>query len=227
VTELVLAALFLPLSHFGISSSSLRARLVDALGERAYQGLYSLVTLGAFAWLVIAYRHAPTMLLWVAPAFVNVAALLVVLLAFLLVVVGVTTPNPTTVGAEALFERADSVRGVVRITRNPFLWGTGLWALAHIAATGDAAALLLFGSIGSLGLLGASLLDAKKARQHGERWRRFAAQTSSAPFVAIAQGRQRLALGEIGLWRVAVALTLFAVFASLHSKLFGVSPFPS
>jgi uncharacterized membrane protein len=227
MTELVLAALFLPLSHFGISSSSLRARLAGALGERAYQGLYSLVSVAAFAWLIIAYRHSPSVLLWVAPAIVKLAALVVVLLAFVLVVVGVTTPNPTTVGSEALFDRPDPVRGILRVTRNPFLWGTGLWALAHIAATGDVASMLLFGSVGSLGLLGASLLDAKKARQHGAGWQRFAAQTSSLPFLAIAQGRQRLALGETGLWRVLLALALFAIFLAAHAKLFGVSPLPA
>ena len=99
--------------------------------------------------------------------------------------------------------------------------------VAVIAATGDVASMLLFGSVGSLGLLGASLLDAKKARQYGTRWQRFAAQTSSLPFLAIAQGRQRLALGETGLWRVLLALALFAIFLAAHRKLFGVSPLPA
>ena len=224
--NLVLAALFLPISHFGISSSSLRARLVGALGGRGFLGFYSLVTVVAFSWLIIAYRHAPSVSLWLAPAPVKLAAVAVVLVAFLLVVVGVATPNPTAVGAEGLLERPDAVRGIVRITRNPFLWGSGLWALAHVAATGEAASLLLFGSVGSLGLLGARILDAKKARQHPEPWRRFAAQTSSVPFAAIVEGRQRLMLSEIGVWRVAAAVALFAVLLSVHSRLFGVSPLP-
>jgi len=226
MTSLVFAALFLPVSHFGISSTSLRARFVTALGERGFQGLYSLVTVVAFAWLILAYRHAPLTILWVAPAAVKVTSLLLVSIAFVLVVVGVTTPNPTTVGAEGLFDRADAVRGILRVTRNPFLWGTGLWALAHIAATGDAASILFFSSIGSLGWVGAALLDHKKARQHGSRWERFASQTSSVPFLAIAQRRQMLAVGEIGLWRVAIAATLFVVLLMLHARLFGVSPLP-
>src|ERR1051325_765837 len=48
MTSLIFAALFLPVSHFGISSTSLRARLVTALGERGFQGLYSLVSVVAF-----------------------------------------------------------------------------------------------------------------------------------------------------------------------------------
>jgi uncharacterized membrane protein len=222
---LFLAALFLPLTHFGISSTSLRGILVEQLGERPYQGFYSLVSFAAFAWLVIAYRHADALILWIAPRPVKLAALPVVLLAFLLALVGLTTPNPTAVGAEALFDRPHVARGILRITRNPFLWGTALWAFAHIAVTGDLASLVFFASIAALGLVGASLLDAKKARQHGERWKRFAADTSNLPFRAILEGRQEMALGEIGAWRIALAVALFLIVLLAHPWLFGVSPF--
>jgi uncharacterized membrane protein len=224
MTMLFLAALFLPRSHFGISSTPLRPILVERIGERPYQGFYSLVSFAALAWLIVAYRHADVAVLWIAPGPVKLAALPVVLLAFLLVVVGLTTPNPTTVGAEALFDHPNVARGILRITRNPFLWGTVLWALAHIAVTGDLASLVFFGSIGALGLVGASLLDAKKARQHGERWKRFAADTSNLPFRAILEGRQELALGEIGVWRIAPAVALFVIALLAHPRLFGVSP---
>ena len=224
MTELVLAALFLPVSHFGISSTPLRPALVARIGERAYLGLYSLVSAGAFFWLVRAYREADTELLWLAPGPVRGLAIAVVGLGLALAVVGVLTPNPTTVGAEALFDRPGVASGVVRITRNPFLWGVGLWALGHLLVGGDVASLLLFLSVGSLGLAGAPLLDAKKARQHPERWRAFAAETSSVPFLAILEGRQRLALGEIGLWRIAVGLAAVAALFLGHRWLFGVSP---
>ena len=226
MTELAVAALFLPASHFGISSTPLRARLVALIGERPYQGFYSVISLAAFAWLVVAYRHAGLHLVWIAPPAVKLTVLPVVLVAFLLVIVGVTTPNPTAVGAESLFERSGNVRGILRVTRNPFLWGTGLWAVAHIAANGDVASILFFGSVGALGFLGASLLDAKKARQHGARWQRFAAETSSVPFLAILQGRQRLAIAELGAWRIALAFALFVVLLVTHRRLFGVAPFP-
>jgi uncharacterized membrane protein len=224
MTMLFLAALFLPLSHFGISSTPLRAILVERLGERPYQAFYSLVSFAAFAWLIVAYRHADALVLWIAPGPIKLAALPVVLLAFLLVVVGLTTPNPTALGAEALFDRPHVARGILRITRNPFLWGTALWALSHIAVTGDVASFLFFGSIAALGLVGASLLDAKKARQHGERWKRFAANTSNVPFRAILEGRQGLALGEIGAWRIALSVALFVIVLLAHPRLFGVSP---
>jgi uncharacterized membrane protein len=226
VLKLALAALFLPLSHFGISSTPLRGLLIARVGERGYLGLYSLISTIAFACLIIAYRHADVRPFWLPSPWLQLMALPLVLLAFLLAVIGLTTPNPTAVGADALFDDPDSIRGILRITRNPFLWGTALWAAAHICATGDAASTLFFGSIGSLGLLGATLLDAKKARQHPDRWKRFERATSSAPFWAIIQGRQRLSIGEIGAWRALAALGAFALALLLHRRLFGVSPVP-
>ena len=163
-------------------------------------------------------------MLWTAPGWVGLAALLIVPLAFLLIVAGLTTPNPTIVGAEKLFDRPDIVRGILRVTRNPFLWGVGLFALAHVAATGDLASVLFFGALGALGLAGAPLLDAKKAKRHGAGWHAFATATSNLPFLAIVQGRQRLVLGEIGLWRIALALGLFVLMLSVHRWAFGTSP---
>jgi uncharacterized membrane protein len=224
MTLLLLAALFLPLSHFGISSTSLRSVLIERLGERPYQAFYSLVSFAAFVWLIVAYRRAESLPIWIAPHLVKLTALPLVLLAFLLVVVGLTTPNPTTVGAEALFDRPNIARGILRITRNPFLWGTALWAFAHIVVTGDVASFLFFGSIATLGLLGASLLDAKKARRHGERWERFAAVTSNVPFRAILEGRQKVVLGEVGVWRIVLAVALFALVLFAHPRLFGRPP---
>jgi len=224
MAELALAALFLPISHFGISSTALRAWLIGRVGERAYLGLYSVVTIGAFFWLVHSYRLAETELLWIAPASIRWLAIVMVFVGVVLAVVGLTTPNPTVVGADALFDRPDVVHGVVRITRNPFLWGVGLWAVAHILVGGDSESILLFASVGSLGLVGAMLLDAKKAKQHPERWRSFSAATSSVPFLAIAQGRQRFAPGELGLWRIAAGVAVFALLLFSHRWLFGVSP---
>jgi uncharacterized membrane protein len=221
---LVAASLFLLLSHFGIASSSLRATLARTLGERLYIRLYSVLTLAAFAWLILAYREAPTRVLWITPGLVRSAALLIVPLAFILIVAGLTTPNPTIVGAEKLFDRPDIVRGILRVTRNPFLWGVGLFAIAHVAATGDLASVLFFSALGALGFAGAPILDAKKARRHRAAWPAFAAATSNLPFLAIVQGRQRLVLREIGLWRIALAIGLFVLMLSVHRWAFGTSP---
>ena len=227
MTSLLAAALFLPISHYGLSSTRLRDVLVGAIGERGYQGLYSLIAFGAFYWLISAYRAAPLEVLWVAPQALKLATVPIVFLAFFLVVVGVTTPNPTAVGAEALFRRPDLVRGILRVTRNPFLWGASLWAFAHLLVGGDVASLYLFGSIAVLGGVGTMLLEAKKARRHGADWARFSGATSSVPFLAIFQRRQKFDVAEMGWWRVALAVGLFLVVLFGHRWAFGVSPLPA
>src|SRR4051812_13706597 len=121
MTSLLLAASFLPVSHFGVSSTRIRDRLVERLGEHGYRGMSSLLPIAAFWWLIAAYRAAPTEVVWLSPPLVRAGVLVVVLIAFVILVVGLATPNPTTVGAEKLLERPDVVRGILRVTRNPFL----------------------------------------------------------------------------------------------------------
>ena len=46
------------------------------------------------------------------------------LIALLFAVIGVSTPSPTRVGMESqLTQGPERARGMVRITRHPFLWG--------------------------------------------------------------------------------------------------------
>jgi uncharacterized membrane protein len=214
--DLILASLFFPLSHFLISSTSLRALLVNLIGERRYSLGYSLLAIAALVWLIFAYRHAPVLPLWGAPWWLGLALSPVIVVSGILAVAGITTPNPVIVRSEALFDQPDSVEGILRVTRNAFFWGAGLFSITHAIILGDVAALLLFGSIGLLGIAGAPILDAKKARKHGKAWNAFAEVTSNIPFLAIIQGRQRLVLREIGLWRIALGACVSLGALALH-----------
>jgi len=216
MVDLVLASLFFPLSHFLISSTPLRAMSVNLLGEKRYSLGYSLLSVAALAWLIIAYRSAPSLPLWDAPQWLDLALVPIMVVSSVLSVAGLTTPNPVIVRSGALFDHPDIVRGVLRVSRNPFFWGAGLFSIAHLISLGDVAGLLTFGSVGFLGIAGASILDAKKARQHGRAWDAFAKATSNIPFLAIIQGRQRLVLREIGLWRIAVGLCVSIGALILH-----------
>ena len=221
MANLVLASLFLPLSHFLIASTPLRDFLVRRVGERPYSGGYSVLTVVAFVWLIVAYRHAPALPLWNAPRSLQLTLAPFMLLSSILVIAGLTTSNPVMVRSERLFDHPEIVRGILRISRNPFFWGVGLFAAGHVIMIGDAAAILAFGSVAFLGLAGAPILDAKKARRHQAAWQTFAAATSDIPFLAIAQGRQRLALGEIGWWRIALGVGAFLVTLLFHHTFFG------
>ena len=77
--------------------------------------------------------------------------------AFVLVVLGLRTPNPTAVGMEGLAAR--SPEGIVRVTRHPLLIGIGLWALVHLVANGDVASFLFFGALAVTALAGSRLGD--------------------------------------------------------------------
>ena len=57
-----------------------------------------------------------------------------------------------------------------------------------------------------------------------QRWPAFAAATSILPFAAIAAGRNRLALRELGWWRPVLAVLLWAALIAMHPMAFGVDP---
>ena len=214
--NLALASLFLPLSHFLIASTSLRDKLVRRWGERTYTRAYSLLSLAAFVWLGFAYADAPAAALWPPPRWLQPSLVPLMLLAGILIVGGLTTPNPVIVRSEALFDRQDVVRGILRITRNPFFWGVSLIAVAHMVLVPTVAAFLAFGSVALLGLAGSVILDAKKARRHGAAWSAFAQCTSDLPFLAIAQDRQKLVAAEIGAWRIVGGVMLGVAALYFH-----------
>jgi uncharacterized membrane protein len=223
--ELLLAAALLLATHYGISSTPLRGWLVARVGERPYLVLYSALSLGVLIWLIFAYQRAPYIELWPSAAWSAWLPLIVMPFALLLLVCGVSTMNPTAVGSPDTLDQAEPARGIVRVTRHPFMWGVALWALSHIVPNGDAAAVVLFGLFAVLALIGTLLIDHKFALRRGAQWQRFAAVTSNLPFAAVIAGRQHLALAEIGWLRVGIALALYVVLLALHPWLFGLSPF--
>lgn len=223
MTSLGLAALTFGGLHLFISGTKLRDALIARLGERTYRALYSLISAVALGWLIVAYGKARVVMPTPLPALKGIADLLV-LVAFVLVVLGLLTPGPTVVGAEKLLEREDNVHGVHRITRHPFMWGVSLWALVHMALNPEPVNLVFFGTFLVVAFAGTFSIDAKRARLYGDAWQRYAAKTSNVPFAAIVQRRNRLALGEIGFVKPAIALAAFGAFAFFHARFFGVLP---
>ena len=218
MTSLIVAALFLLATHIGISSGGVRPSLVATLGERAYRAVYSVIALLAMVWLVIAWRQAPWIELWPAGPAVRHLPFLAMPLASLLVVCGLSQPNPTAVGGP----RDAPARGILRITRHPVMWGVALWALAHLLANGDLASVLFFATFAALALAGMAALDRKQEQRDPAGWPALLAATSSLPLLAIAQGRQRFSAAEIGWTRVGAALALYVALMLLHPWLSGV-----
>jgi uncharacterized membrane protein len=228
MTGFMLALTAFVLLHVGVSATPLRRALVGGIGEGAYRGLFSLASAGLLAWMIWSFgaaridpANAP---LWAAPAWGRHVAATLVLLGFLLAVTGLLTPGPTLAGFEGALRKPEPAKGILRVTRHPFLWGVALWGLGHLAANPEPASLLLFGGLAGMSLLGTSSIDRKSAARSPADWEGFRKVTSNVPFVAIAQGRNRLVLGEMAP-RLVIALAAFGLVAWAHGPAFGVRVF--
>jgi uncharacterized membrane protein len=222
------AATFLAI-HLLIAGTRVRDAITGAIGEGSYLGLFSLASLGAIVWLAVSYgaaqRGGDPLLYDLGPA-VKHLGMPVIALAFVLGIQGLFMPNPTSLRQEGAAAKPDTIKGVVRITRHPFLWGVAIWSAFHLSANGDEASVIFFGSFFVLSILGTFSIDAKRRRKMGEAWAAFAAKTSNIPFGAVVTGRNSLNLGESFGWRFWVAALLFVVMLFAHAHIFGVSPFP-
>jgi len=231
MTSLIAAALVFLGIHLLISGTRLRDAITAAIGERFYLGLFSLASLAAIVWLVMAFNAAQASgdnrILYTPWIGMRHLAIPVVALAFLLAVPGLLLPNPTSLKQESAAAKAETIRGVLRVTRHPFLWGVAIWSAFHVSANGDEAAVIFFGTFLLLALFGTFSIDAKRRRKMGEAWTGFAARTSNIPFAAIFAGRNTLKLGEILDWRFLIAALAFLALLFCHAHLFGVSPFPN
>ena len=228
---LFVAALGFLAIHLVVSGTKARDAITAAIGEGPYMGLFSLASFAGIAWLAISYNGAEAgpdnRVLYDLGIGVKHAAIPIVALAFFLGVQGLFVPNPTSVRGDRLAASDVAVKGVLRITRHPFLWGVVIWSAFHITANGDLASVIFFGTFFVLALLGTLSIDAKRRRKMGAAWDAFAARTSNLPFAATASGRTQLRVGELFGWRFSAAAGIFVVVLFVHARLFGASPFPT
>ena len=224
--SLIAAAAFFVLLHLLVSGTRVRDALTGRIGQGPYMGLFSLASVAGLVWLGIAFGQARgepwNAAYWGPTSATRYIQAGLQLLALLLAVPGLTTPNPTSVRQEGALDRPDAVKGMLRITRHPFLWGVAIWAFGHLLVNGERASIVLFGAMFVLALFGTASIDAKRRRALGAKWDAFAAQTSNVPFGAIASGRQSLSLGEIGWWRILLAVVIWAALLWAHPYIFGV-----
>jgi uncharacterized membrane protein len=213
---LLSCAVFLA-THF-LPSTPLRAPLVKVFGQWGYTGVYSAISFACIGWMAWAYTRAPIEPLWESWRWLPAVLMPI---SFVLLAGGLFARNPTIVGAEKLLKHPEPARGMIRVTRHPIMWGFLLWAISHIGARGDMRSLLFFGTFALLAGLGTLLMDARKQQTLGVDWQRFASVTSNLPFMAIAQGRNRLDLREIGWRNPVIGLALYVLVFWLHPIAFG------
>ena len=107
-----------------------RARLIDRFGEGPYKIGYSVLSILGLVLIVLGWRAAPFIPLWEPPVAMRHIAIPLVWIAFVCV---------TAAYVPSGFIKAR--------LRHPMLVGVKVWALAHLLANGDLAAMLLFGSL--------------------------------------------------------------------------------
>ena len=165
--------------HF-LLSHPLRAPLVGRLGEKGFQGLYSVQSLLTFGLMIYFYRAIGRELpVWTASEWVWAVAALVMWLGAILFV-GSFLGNPALPGAR--LNRGKVPGGVFAITRHPMMWGFATWAAVHLAIIGTAKAMVFDGALIFLAIVGSVGQDAKKEKLMGERFHEWAAQTAFVPF---------------------------------------------
>lgn len=121
--------------HLVPSFVAARRAMIDRLGAGAYKGLFSLLSFLGLALIVLGKYRAGTQPVWLPPAWGRDVAMVLLLAAFVLLAAAYMPSN------------------FKRFTRHPMLWAVVLWSAGHLLATGDRAALLLFGSLGLYALV--------------------------------------------------------------------------
>ena len=170
-------------THF-LMSHPLRRGMVARLGEKGFAGVYSLVSLLTFGWMIWAYPAASAEApqpLWDAGRIGWAAATILMWLGSVLFM-GSLRRNPAFPRPGKPIEKIDDPRGVYAITRHPMMWGFTLWALVHAIVNPTLASLILSTAIVILALFGAAAQDAKKQQLLGEVWRDWKARTSFVPY---------------------------------------------
>lgn len=219
-TAIVLWTAAFAATHMGLSSLRVRPRLVAAIGDLPYLGLYSLVSFATFVPLVMTWLggiHGGP-LLWDLRGVpgVRIAALLVSWLSFTLALAALVQPSPAAIGPRTTTRS----RGLTRITRHPLFMNVGIWGLAHVVVNGWLNDVLFFGGVFLVGLLGCMHQDARKQVMEKGTLDEFYAETSLLPFVAIATGRNRLVLSELPWIGMAVGGIVSLVIYVYHARLF-------
>jgi len=191
--------LFLGAHSTRIFAENWRQAILERLGEKAYKGLYTLVSLVGFGLMVFGFDQVrwDSPLLWAPPVWVKHAAALLMLLSLVLLASAYTPRNAIKVKLH-----------------HPMVLSVKVWALAHLLANPRLADVVLFGAF-----LLWSVLNFRAARQ---RDRLVAAATETGAETSVPAPE----VSAAATWRaIGIGLVVWAFLLSRgHTWLFGVSP---
>jgi uncharacterized membrane protein len=214
---IALAWIAFALTHMGLSSAPVRTRLIAALGERGFLGVYSLVALAIFVPLVsfyFAHKHEGPFLWYLgsstAVRWIMYAGMAI---ALSLLVAGLMRPSPA-----AIVPGTAEVGGAYHITRHPLFMAVGIYGLLHLlVARVNATELAFFAGFPLFAWAGCRHQDRRKLATGDEGFRRFHRETVFFPFTGAGALR---GLREIRL-PLAIGTALAIGLRVFHPRLFG------
>ncbi len=208
-------------SHVGLSSLRVRPKLVGALGEVAFLGLYSVVALAIFVplmWLYFTHKHEGPAL-WLLPRgpLLSWTLYLAMAVALVLLVASFVNPSPAGMAPNA----SSTPRGVHWITRHPLVMAFVVFALAHLLPNGFASDVAFFGGFAAFALIAAAHQDSRKRVAGPAGYAEFAAAT---PFLPFTGSRTLQGLRELSPIALGAGVALAILIRFFHSSWFGGNP---
>ena len=197
MTKLILGLiLFLGAHSVRIWADGWRNQTIEAYGEKAFKGVYALVSILGFYLLVVGYGEArlQTVALWSPPIFTKHISMLLMLLSSILLIATYIPRNHFK----------------MRL-RHPMVLSVKVWALSHLLANGNLADLVLFGSF-----LIWAVLNFRSARALDREQVQILDAIEDAPLRPNLFATLIALFGGMALW----ALITFV----LHVKVVGVAP---
>jgi uncharacterized membrane protein len=188
--------LFLGAHSVRIWADGWRNQTIEAYGEKAFKGVYALVSILGFYLLVVGYGEArlQTVALWNPPIFTKHISMLLMLLSSILLMATYIPRNHFK----------------MRL-KHPMVLSVKVWALSHLLANGNLADLVLFGSF-----LIWAVLNFRSARARDRAQVQNSDANEEAPLKPNLLATLIALFGGMGLWAVITFV--------LHAKVVGVAP---
>ena len=207
MTQLILGLiLFLGAHSVRIWADGWRDQTIEAYGEKAFKGVYALVSILGFYLLVVGYGEArlQTVALWNPPIFTKHISMLLMLLSSILLVATYIPRNHFK----------------MRLG-HPMVLSVKVWALSHLLANGNLADLVLFGSF-----LIWAVLNFRSARARDRALLlnlNVTEEAAAEPLTESESAHQPKLLSTIITLVGGIAIWALITFV-LHAKIVGVSP---
>lgn len=199
-------------THVGLAMIPVRTPLIKLLGENRFRGLFSLIAILSFGFLIYTYAVAgsPEIELYgggtLNVVFSSINQLLMIL-AFVLLFGSQSQKNPM-----GMVPTHPEPYGFTRITRHPMNMAFSLFGLAHLLTSKTTADFIFFGGFLVFGIVVSMHQDRKKINLSETGFDSFVAHTSILPFGAILTGKQAFSKGEFK-WIWILAAVVVAVIA--------------